>query len=147
MAVAVFDYTVWLARYPEFDGAVGEARAALLFAEAGALYLDNSDASPVQDVSHRLMLLNMLVAHLAAIGGALEAGGKPSGLVGRVSSATEGSVSVSTDMGGLPGSYAWYAQTPYGLTYWQATKSLRSARYVASSPYMFEPTRSWPWRP
>lgn len=140
MAVAVFDYTAWTTRYPEFAGAVDANRAALFFAEAG-IYLDNTDCSPVADVTLRLMLLNMLTAHIAALAGALEPGGVPTGMVGRVSSASEGSVSVATDLGAVPGSAAWYAQSQYGFAFWQATKWLRSARYVAAPPYRFEPWR------
>lgn len=144
MAVAVFDYAAWVARYPEF-GAVSEQRAALFFAEAG-LYLDNTDASPVQDVAMRLVLLNMATAHIAALSGALNADGKPSGLVGRVSSASEGSVSVSTELGLVPGSAVWFQQTSYGLSFWQATKGYRSAVYVAPQPYNFEPWAGATWR-
>ncbi|WP_371432430.1 DUF4054 domain-containing protein [Novosphingobium sp.] len=144
MAVAVFDYAAWVARYPEF-GAVSEQRAALFFAEAG-LYLDNTDASPVQDVAMRLVLLNMVTAHIAALSGALNADGKPSGLVGRVSSASEGSVSVTTELGHVPGSAAWYQQTSYGLGFWQATKRFRSAVYVPAQPYNFEPWSGATWR-
>ncbi len=144
MAVAVFNYRDWLTRYPEM-GAVGEARAALFFSEAG-LYLDNSDASPVADVNRRLMLLNMLTAHIAALNGALE-DGKASGAVGAVSSATEGSVSVSFDTGLLPGTAQWFRQTQYGLSFWQATKSLRSATYVPGPAPNFEPWTNggYPW--
>lgn len=144
MAVAVFDYAAWVARYPEF-GAVSEQRAALFFAEAG-LYLDNTDASPVQDVAMRLVLLNMATAHIAALSGALNADGKPSGLVGRVSSASEGSVSVSTELGLVPGSAVWFQQTSYGLAFWQATKGYRGAVYVAPQPYNFEPWAGSTWR-
>lgn len=146
MAIAVFDVGAWRALYPEFTvGAVSDVRAALLFAQAG-LYLDNTDASPVQDVNRRLMLLNLLTAHLAALSGGLEADGKPNGLVGRVTNATEGSVSVSVDAGAEAGSAGWYAQTAYGYQFWAATRSLRSARYVASPPRVFDPfraRRSW----
>jgi hypothetical protein len=145
MAVAEFNYSAWIARYPEFMGAVSEERAALFFAEAG-LYLDNTDASIVQDVAVRLLLLNMLVAHIAVLAGALEPDGKPSGLVGRVSSASEGAVSVSTDSGLMPGTAVWFQQTAYGLTFWQASKPYRSARYVAPVPYNFEPRGSGLWR-
>lgn len=137
MAIAVFDVVAWQTLYPEF-GAVTQARAALLFQQAG-LYLDNSDASPVQDVTRRLMLLNLLTAHLAALSGGLEVDGKPNGLVGRVTSATEGSVSVSVDAGAEAGSAGWYAQTTYGYQFWAATRSLRSARYVAAPARQFDP--------
>jgi hypothetical protein len=143
MAVAVFDYAAWITRYPEF-GAVSEERAALFFAEAG-LYLDNSDASPVADTGVRLVLLNMLVAHIAVLSGALEAGGTPSGNVGVVSSASEGSVSVSFDTGLASGSAPWLRQTPYGLAFWQATRNLRGAFYVPAPAPVFEPWGQ-PWR-
>lgn len=145
MAVAVFNYAAWISRYPEFGAAVSEQRAALFFAEAG-LYLDNTDASIVQDAGLRLVLLNMLVAHIAASAGALEPDGKPSGLVGRVSSASEGAVSVSTDTGLTPGTAIWFQQTTYGLSFWQATKPYRAARYVAAPAYNFEPRGRSLWR-
>ena len=124
-------------RYPEF-GAVDESRAALFFAEAG-LYLNNTDCSPVADVAVRLMLLNMATAHIAVLAGVLEPDGQPSGMVGRISSASEGSVSVSTDTGLQPGTAAWFQQTSYGLSFWQATKPYRSATYVPATPYISDP--------
>jgi hypothetical protein len=133
MASAVFSYAAWTARYPEF-GAVDSELAALFFAEA-TLYLDNTDASPVGDVTQRLMLLNMLTAHIAALAGQ---SGRDAGAVGRVSGATEGSVSVQFDSGLTPGTAAWFQQTSYGLAFWQATKSLRSATYIAAPSYQFE---------
>lgn len=139
MAVAAFNFAAWVARYPEF-GAVSTDLAALFFAEA-TLYLDNSDTSPVEDVARRLILLNMLTAHVAALAGA---SGRDAGSVGRVSSASEGSVSISLDAGALPGSAAWYQQTSYGLSFWHATKNLRSATYIAPDPYVFErPVPGW----
>ncbi|WP_374413278.1 DUF4054 domain-containing protein [Novosphingobium colocasiae] len=144
MAIAEFNFSAWTTRYPEF-GAVSEERAALFFTEAG-LYLDNTDASPVADINVRLMLLNMLTAHIAALSGALEADGKPSGSVGRVSSASEGSVSVSFDTGLSPGTAAWFSQTTYGMAFWQATKNLRNARYVAAPARVTEPWMGVAWR-
>ncbi|GGN49370.1 hypothetical protein GCM10011349_19940 [Novosphingobium indicum] len=144
MAVAEFNYSAWTTRYPEF-GAVDEALAALFFAEAG-LYLDNTDASPVSDVNLRAMLLNMLTAHIAVLSGALEPDGKPSGMVGRVNSATEGGVSIGIDSGMQPGTAPWFQQTSYGLSFWQATKNLRSASYVAAPARVTEPWAGAVWR-
>lgn len=138
MAIAVFSYDNWLTRYPEFTGAVSESMAALLFAEAG-IYLDNTDGSPVVDTARRLIYLNMIVAHLASLSGVLEAGGKPTGLVGRVTQATEGSVAVTVDSGLAAGTGGWWAQTPYGFAFWSATKRLRSATYVPGRQPSFEP--------
>jgi hypothetical protein len=144
MAIAVFNYGAWSARYPEFVGAVTPDAAALYFAEAG-LYLDNTDGSIVQNVGQRLVLFNMLTAHIAALSGGLEPGGAPSGIVGRISSASEGSVSVSSETGLMPGTAVWFQQTSYGLSYWQATKPYRSARYIPSTSRNLEPWGS-SWR-
>lgn len=144
MSVAVFDYTAWTTRYPEF-GAVSEERAALFFAEAG-LYLDNGDNSLVADVATRLVLLNLVTAHIATLAGALEPGGQPSGIVGRLSSATEGGVSTSFDTGLAPGTAAWFQQTSYGFAFWQATKGLRSATYIPAPPRITDPWRGLQWR-
>lgn len=131
MTAVVFDPAAFKARYPEF-AAVGDPLLQACFGEAG-LYLSNMDNSPVQNVTRRAVLLNMLTAHIAALGGALSSDGQPRP-VGRVSSATEGSVSASMEYL-VPGSAAWFAQTQYGAAFWQATTSLRGFRYIA------QPTR------
>lgn len=128
MGIAVFDYAVWSARYPLIAPKVSEPLASSYFTEAGALYLDNTDCSIVQDVPTRLMLLNMLVAHIALLGGAGAAG--EAGLVGRISSATEGSVTIQADYNASPGSEQWYAQTGPGAAFWAATARYRTMRYV-----------------
>jgi hypothetical protein len=130
MAVATFDAAAFKARYPEFTAA-SNASLSYCFDDAG-LYLANTDASPVQDISRRTRLLWMLTAHIATLGGALSADGKPLP-VGRVSQAAEGSVSASFDFTpATPGSGAWFAQTAYGAMFWQATVNLRGMRYVSN---------------
>lgn len=128
MAVAVFNPTVFKARYPEFNS-VSDVVLAALFDEAG-LYLNNSDLSPVQDVARRSVLLNMITAHIGFIGGLLSADGQARP-VGRVSQAGEGSVSASFDYSGsTPGSGDWFKQSQYGAAFWQATTNLRGMKYV-----------------
>lgn len=131
MAVAVFDYDTWAARYPELAAKVSPALAASYFVEAG-LYLDNTDCSPVDDVNIRLVLLNMIVAHIAALNAALADPSSP--LVGRISNVTEGSVSIGMEaMTGIP---AYWSQSRYGLQYWQATAPYRTMQYVPGpQPY------------
>lgn len=127
MAIAVFNSTQFLARYPEFS-AVSTTKLQAYFLEAG-LYLNNSDCSPVRDVCRRGLLLNMLVAHISKLGGDLSADGQ-SLPVGRMSQATEGTVSASFEFATpTPGSAAWFNQTQYGAAFWQTTVSLRSFRY------------------
>lgn len=127
MPSVTFNSATFKTRYPEF-ASVADARLSLCFDEAG-LYLLNGDGSPVSDLTRREMLLNMLTAHIAYLGGALSADGMPRP-VGRVSSAAEGSVSASMEYM-QPGTHAWFVQTAYGAAFWQATSSLRGFRYVA----------------
>lgn len=132
--VAVFDSAMFLARYPEF-ASVSVPTLQSYFCEAG-LYLNNTTCSIVRNVSSRLVLLNMLTAHIAFLGGALTADGQPRP-VGRVSQATEGTVNATFEYTAqpTPGSGPWFNQSQYGAAFWQATTQYRSARY---SP---QPTR------
>lgn len=144
MAVAVFNYAQWAARYPELAGSVDAGLAAIYFTEA-TLYLDNTDCSPVTDVATRLALLNMIVAHIAKLNATIN-GAAPSGLVGRISSATQGSVSVSVDGGTGSEAGAWFQQTTYGAAFWRATAPYRTMQYVAAPQPNMEPFYG-PWGP
>ena len=127
MTAVVFDPVAFKARYPEF-AAVANATLGAFFTEAG-LYLSNANNSPVRNLTRRAILLNMLTAHVAYIGGALSADGMPRP-VGRLSQAAEGSVSAAFE-GAPPGSAQWFQQSQYGAAFWQATSSLRGFRYVS----------------
>lgn len=129
-AVATFSYPTFVARYPEFNG-VDANLAALYFAEA-TLYLRNDGTGPVQDAGQQLMLLLMLTAHIAKINVLNPDGSSASGFVGPITSATEGSVSVSGGIAAGSAVEAFYAQTQYGLGFWTATAAYRSFRYVPS---------------
>jgi hypothetical protein len=141
VTVAVFDYATWALRYPTLATTVTAPLADLYFAEAG-LWCDNTDCSPVpaDPVTYqpRLMLLGMLVAHIATLNGAGQPGGQASGLVGRVSSATQGSVSVSAEFKAGDGA-AWYIQTPYGAQFWAATAAYRTFQFVPAPPDAYPP--------
>jgi hypothetical protein len=121
----IFDPARFKERYPAFAG-VSDSLLQSYFDEAG-LYLANDCCSVVKSMTKREQLLWMLTAHLAQINGATN-GGIPTGMVGRTSSATEGSVSISSEYN-APWTAAWFAQTPYGASFWQATAYLRSFRY------------------
>lgn len=128
MASVIFDPVAFKARYPEF-AAVANGTLQAYFDEA-TLYLSNGDCSPVQNLTRRAILLNMLTAHIGFIGGALSADGMPR-TVGRVSAAAEGSVSASFEgVPPTPGTGAWFQQSQYGAAFWQATSSLRGFRYI-----------------
>jgi hypothetical protein len=115
------------ARYPEF-AAVANPALQSCFDEAG-FYLSNANNSPVQNVTRRAVLLNMLTAHIAFIGGKLSADGMPRP-VGRTSNASEGSVSAGFEYL-TPGTHAWFTQSQYGAAFWQATTALRGFHYRA----------------
>ena len=113
--------------------------AAELFEEAGN-YLSNADTSPVQDVTSRLRLLGMLVAHLAqmSVGSSIR---PATGLVGAITSASEGSVSVGLESAGVTAANAWYMMTTYGANFWNATAYLRMFRYMPGRQPSFDRAR------
>ena len=127
MTAVVFDPVAFKVRYPEFTS-VSDPMLTACFTEA-TLYLSNADNSPVQDIPRRTLFLNMLTAHIAWIGGRLNADNMPKP-VGRISNAGEGSVSAGFEYL-APGTQAWFVQSQYGAAFWQATSLLRSFRYVA----------------
>ena len=142
MAVAVFDYAQWAAMFPELAASVTSPIAESFFTIATLLF-DNTDESPIQETAPRLVMLNYATAHVASLSGyPLPTGGStptPREMVGRVSSASEGSVSVSTEWAGMRENSAWWLQTQYGALFWQLTRGLRTMRYVAAPPRYFGP--------
>lgn len=142
-AVAQFDVAKWRTRYPEF-AYVTDDQAKEYFAEA-TIYHANDGSGPVRSATTQLVLLNMLVAHIAALYASKTAGkdDPANPLVGRIGNATEGSVSVQADYAdSTPGSMAWFVQTRYGASYWQATSQFRTFRY---RPRMIRPVDFWPY--
>lgn len=155
-----FVYADWIAAYPNFS-LVNQAAAQSYFNQAG-LYLDNTGCSPVYDADgccygasstvyqtiQLTELLYMLTAHIAWLFSPRNAAGQPdsagtqppSGIVGRISQATEGTVSVSSEFAGQPGSAAWFQQTPWGAAFWAATAQFRTFRYVPGPPLRGVPT-------
>lgn len=135
--VVDFSYIDWAAAFPQLSSTVGEVQAGFLFRQA-CLFLNNTPASIVQNVDERRDLLWLLVAHQAQLGlngaanGSSSAGARG---VGRVASASRGSVSVSFDGAGLPSNAGWFTQTQYGLTYWQATARYRQMRIMPGRPH------------
>lgn len=129
MAAVVFNVALFRELYPMFSAASDPLLDAL-FTQA-CMYLDNTDASLVQDLKEREQLLMLLVAHLCALRGYDSGNGSAggSGLVGRITSASEGSVSVSVDSSGSNDASWWYLQTPWGADYWQLTSPYRSMIY------------------
>jgi hypothetical protein len=130
-AVATFNYELWFARYPAFSN-VSQVQAQLCWNEA-TIYHRNDGGGPVQDPAMQAALLNMLTAHIAFLsyGTADSPASASQGLVGRISSASQGSVSVSVDLQGVASSAysANLTQTRYGLDYLAATAPYRLMHY------------------
>lgn len=139
--VVVFDYATWMARHPEF-AAVTAPRADWFFKQATML-CDNTSCSPVCNLDQRDIYLDLLTCHIAALnGGLLPCGvatpGSGAAMVGRITSASEGSVSISSEYptSGDGPNAAWYNQTPYGAAYWTATAHYRTWQYhIGPQPF------------
>ncbi|MET4878643.1 DUF4054 domain-containing protein [Morganella morganii] len=120
-------------RYDVFSNVTDNALPELFI--MASLYLDNTYRSQITNLDERETLLYLLVAHLCYIlhGDNKKNGG--SGMVGRISSASEGSVSVSSDIGAVAFRNAWYTQSPYGWMFWQATKVYRMGAWFSGTDY------------
>ena len=115
--VVQFNYAQWAATYPEFNATVNQTQAQNYFQIATSIHR-NDGGGPVNDPTQQLNLLNMLTAHVAALFAPPVAGAQPSTLVGRINSASEGSVSVQAAYSNnVSQQMAWFVQTKYGAMY------------------------------
>lgn len=143
----VFDYTAWLALVPGMAG-IDETDATSYFGLA-TMYVRNDGRGPIFDPVQQTNLLYLATAHVAYIlsnrtNGIPTSGGAELAppLVGRINSATEGSVSVASEMPNQPASAAWWLQSPYGAMVWQMLAPFRTMRYVPGPRRIYNP----PWR-
>lgn len=126
-AVASFDYNGWIQAYPEFIYVPIEQ--AQNYFNIATAYHRNDGVTPVTNPVFQDMYLKMIMSHLAQILAPDPTGQPASQIVGRITSASEGSVSVSSEMPLTPQSAAFWYQTKYGTMYWNATKQYRTMRY------------------
>ena len=124
--------TAWSLLFPELASYVTQAQASGFFQTAG-FFCDNSGSGQVVGGAPYYQLdtfLNYITAHLAKLY-ASPPGTPPSPLVGRISQATEGSVSVVSELVANPSDQmAFFMQTQYGLTYWTMSQQFRTGFYV-----------------
>lgn len=131
-----FNIVGFRSRYPEFDD-VPDGLIQQYFTEA-TIFHRNDGGGPVSDTNQQTILLNMVTAHICKLNAPVR--GEPSpDAVGRVSNASEGSVSVALEMDVPAGSAQWWAQTKYGIAYWTASAPFRMMRYKAPRPRNFNP--------
>lgn len=138
--VITFSFATWIGLYPEF-AAVNQVQASGWFDRAGFI-CGNEPCNVLNSVPGMLQCaLYLLTSHLAWLNAPRDAKGNPAAsgtppppIVGRINTASEGSVSVGATIGdetaGSP-SQPWYMQTRYGAEYWNLTAPVRTARYVA----------------
>lgn len=132
--VVVFNAADWKAAYPEFAG-ISDVKAQASF-DSATLVMANTCRSIVQNAPKRERLLYLLTAHVCALRfGSNDGEGTivpPTGVVGRLASATEGTVTAAIEYAStVPQAMAYFIQTQWGAMFWQATASLRTMRYVA----------------
>jgi hypothetical protein len=125
-AVAVFDPAAFKVQYPQW-AALPDLQLQAYF-DTATLYFRNDGTSPARTVAIQTLLLNLLTAHITFLSAGADGKG-PVQIVGRVNSASEGSVSVGADYPATP-TNAWFLQTPFGASFWQATAAYRMARYI-----------------
>lgn len=124
-AVAVLDIAAFKAAYPAF-ATLSNDQITEAFTLA-TIYLRNDGTGPVRTVALQTTLMYQLTAHLAQLMYGAN-GEAPSGIVGRVNSASEGSVSIGADWPANANN-AWFLQTTYGANFWQATAAYRMTHY------------------
>lgn len=146
-----FDYAFFQRRFPEISEWCSPDQTEFYFELATSL-LDNRDAggtrpfctalqnSPITDIPTRQRLLGLLTAHIATLFAPINGVASPT-LVGRITNASEGSVSVGVDFPSDPGA-EWFTQTKYGAMFWQLTKRYRQMRYYPGRQPSFD---RWPF--
>jgi hypothetical protein len=140
MGVSVtFDYTAWSALFPEFLTTVTEHQAIALFGVVTSTLQRNDGGGPISKTATQSTLLNYAVAHLAFLYNGTNT--QPAAqVVGRINSATEGSVTVQTDYGNnVSQSQAFWLQSKYGSFWWAATNQYRRMRYLPGPATNFYP--------
>jgi hypothetical protein len=125
-AVAVLSLSDFRSAYTNF-ATLSDAQIQESFNLATA-YLRNDGTSPVSTVALQTSLLYQLTAHILQLMYGADGSGA-SGLVGRISSASEGSVSVGADWP-TTSTNAWFLQSVYGSNFWQATAAYRILNYI-----------------
>lgn len=125
----VFNYGAWAARYPNLTAGTTPDAVADQFLIAGLSYFNNSAGSPEPDPAKRQIILFLITAHLVML--TQKTGGADrTQMVGRVSSASQGSVSVSMDAAGAPSAAWWWSQTQYGAMAYSILRKYALTLYV-----------------
>lgn len=135
-----YSFTDWTTAFSEFANCTAPQGQGWF--NRASYICENSPRNPAACTPGFLAdLLYLLTSHIAWLNAPRDAQGNPaatgvpaSPIVGRINTATEGSVSVGADMGEANAAFptaSWYLSTKYGAEYLSATAGFRTARYVA----------------
>ena len=113
--------------FPTFAG-LTDAQLNGIILPIAQIYCRNDGGGPVTLASTQTALLNLMVAHVATLLFGPD-GATPTTLVGRIASAGQGSVNVSTEFP-VTQSEKWFTQTQWGAAYLQAVAAYRSMTYI-----------------
>jgi len=137
--IASFSYDTFIALFPQFNYLSG-AQVQFYWNMATGFHR-NDGGGPVTNVCMQEEMLQLVTAHVIQLFAPKRDGQGPSELVGRINNASQGSVSVGSEMPGATASSAWWQQTQYGAAYWELSKPFRTMRYIPGPP---RPTAPWP---
>jgi hypothetical protein len=136
MGVAIiYTYTGWTAIYPQFAATVTQAAFDAMLYPLAQQYCVNDGSGLVSTSITQTNLMGLMCSHIAQLlfGTATQ---PASGIVGRVNTATEGSVSVGAEMPAPNNAIqGWLNQTQFGAMYWAATAPYRTMRYLPGRSY------------
>ena len=128
--VVTFDPAAFVLQFPAFT-MVPSATLTMYFGMAED-FLNNTPASVVQDLTIRTNLLYLITAHIAFLMGRASAGdGSQAALVGQMVGATEGTVNATFAQVQAQNATFW-AQSQYGLLFWQMALPYRTFRYFTA---------------
>ena len=134
-----FNFQQWQSMFsPHFDKV--EPGIAQNYFEMATQYCRNDGGGPIgatswgwnsavfaqSAIQTQTNILYLLTAHIARL---LSDRGGEANIVGRITNASEGSVSVGAENQYPPGTAQWFQQTQYGAMAWQAMLPYRTMRY------------------
>jgi hypothetical protein len=159
-----YDFPTWVGMFPEFEN-VSPLMGQAYFNIATATIIANNVSNPAACDGNLPTLIYLATSHVAWLMSPKDGTGLPtsdpsrapaSQLVGRISSAAEGSVNVQTEYpldGTSSAQEKYLAQTKYGVALWAAMAPYRTARYAARPTFVFGgrfgyplgPRANWPF--
>lgn len=142
--IVAFNYTTWVQLFPQF--AYVPQPVVTEFFNLATSFHRNDGGGPVSSSQMQTSCLNLVLAHLLQLFGPKADGtGQPNrdaNVVGRITNASEGSVSVATELAaGQNQNASFWTQTQYGEAYWALTAPFRTMRYILAPP---KPVNPWP---